>query len=436
MRTSFLQECIANPDRVEQPIKRQKLSTFEAEGVKFKVGAGEKLKEVSLSAALFAKLCCLCLKKDIQLETALSYPLTPVSQSQANIDGSMNKTDKSQLMHHLEKLGSNTEPTSVDYTIVDGMFFLHTLPQDLPLTYGDLSAFILQKLRSFKSSRIDIIFDKYVTPSVKHCERMRRGPGGTTADIYTIKGPQMLRPSNFRNSLRNDHFKAEFVKFLAEDWKSPQRHQYLGNLHLVVAYEECCYSLKNGSVTIETGMECSHEEADTRMFFHYAKYCDAETSRTRTKNVVVRTIDTDVMVIFLGNMAKMPDNTTTKCPVWLNMSTSTSRRYVNINSILQEIGNNVAKALPGYHLFTGSDFTSAFWRKGKVRPLQLMRKNQKFIDIFSKLGLFDTIPEEDILEFEKYTCLLYGQKGCADINKARANIFLNRYLYRTFNMFV
>ena len=95
LRTSFLQECIANPDRVEQPIKRQKLSTFEAEVVKFKVGAGKKLKEVSLSAALFAKLCCLCLKKDIQLETASSYPLTPVSQSLANIDGSMNKTDKS-----------------------------------------------------------------------------------------------------------------------------------------------------------------------------------------------------------------------------------------------------------------------------------------------------------------------------------------------------
>ena len=43
-------------------------------------------------------------------------------------------------------------------------------------------------------------------------------------------------------------------------------------------------------------------------------------------------------------------------------------------------------ALPGFHAFTGSNYTSSFSRQGKVRPLALLEKNQNAIEMFSKLG--------------------------------------------------
>ena len=47
-----------------------------------------------------------------------------------------------------------------------------------------------------------------------------------------------------------------------------------------------------------------------------------------------------------------------------------NRRYVNRSAIAISIGSNVCQALPAYHAFTGTDYTSAIIRKGKVRPFR------------------------------------------------------------------
>ena len=43
-------------------------------------------------------------------------------------------------------------------------------------------------------------------------------------------------------------------------------------------------------------------------------------------------------------------------------------------------------ALPGFHAFTGSDYTASFSRKGKVRPLALLEKNQNAIEMFYQVN--------------------------------------------------
>lgn len=42
----------------------------------------------------------------------------------------------------------------------------------------------------------------------------------------------------------------------------------------------------------------------------------------------------------------------------------------------------------GLHAFTGSDFTAAFYRKGKLKPLELLEKDAEgvFIQFFSSLS--------------------------------------------------
>ena len=47
---------------------------------------------------------------------------------------------------------------------------------------------------------------------------------------------------------------------------------------------------------------------------------------------------------------------------------------------------NLCTAIARFHAFTGSDYTTSFLDKSKVRPLALMEKLVKFKTTFGKLG--------------------------------------------------
>ena len=74
-------------------------------------------------------------------------------------DGTMAKTDKSTLFHHLESKIEHSIPTSVDTCIVDGNFLLHLLPSNKAPTYGSLARMILVHATALSKTRIDILFD-------------------------------------------------------------------------------------------------------------------------------------------------------------------------------------------------------------------------------------------------------------------------------------
>ena len=84
-------------------------------------------------------------------------------------------------------------------------------------------------------------------------------------------------------------------------------------------------------------------------------------------------------------------------------------------------------ALPGFHAFTGSDYTASFSRKGKVRPLALLEKNQNAIEMFSILGDEVVINVEQCADTEKLVCSMYGQKKLSSVVKARLEMFLKKY---------
>lgn len=57
--------------------------------------------------------------------------------------------------------------------ISDGFCLLHKIV-DAPKTFGLLSKKNLQKIVKNNASRIDIIFDRYFSPSIKDVERQSR----------------------------------------------------------------------------------------------------------------------------------------------------------------------------------------------------------------------------------------------------------------------
>ncbi len=54
---------------------------------------------------------------------------------------------------------------------------------------------------------------------------------------------------------------------------------------------------------------------------------------------------------------------------------SNTRHYIDVTDLVQELGPGLCQAMLGFHHFTGSDYSATFFKKGKIRPLQIMEKS-------------------------------------------------------------
>ena len=84
-------------------------------------------------------------------------------------------------------------------------------------------------------------------------------------------------------------------------------------------------------------------------------------------------------------------------------------------------------ALPGFHAFTRSDYRASFSRKGNVRQLALLEKNQNAIEMFSKFGDEEVINDKQWADAEKLICSMYGQNKLSSVVEARLEIFRKKY---------
>ena len=121
--------------------------------------------------------------------------------------------------------------------------------------------------------------------------------------------------------------------------------------------------------------------------------------------VVVRSPDTDVFLLLLAFAAEF------KGPVYMDTGSGDRRRIIDIGRIRAEVGDDISKALLGLHAFTGCDNTSAFMRKGKVRPFRIMQGNERYINAFKKLGETEDVPGDVCEVLEEFTCSMYGFKA-------------------------
>lgn len=301
---------------------------------------------------------------------------------------------------------------------------MHSLPPHLPDTYGGLASGILQQATSLCSKRVDLVFDAYPIPSIKESERARRGLDEKEEMVFIITGPEQHRPRNINDSMKSRSFKSELPKFLASEWESPQYAHLIGEKNVFISYLGACYQffVHDGKVVREEvgELKTNHEEADTLICAHVksiAKEMD------HTCNIVIRGSDTDIAVILLYHCWDM------SARIWMDVGTSSgnSRRYINITAIGASIGQPLCSALPGFHAFTGSDYTSAFHGKGKVRAFAQLVKDTDAQKAFSDRTK-GTITDEDRDSLKTFTTKMYGRKGKdVSLNDHRYSIFENTY---------
>ena len=84
-------------------------------------------------------------------------------------------------------------------------------------------------------------------------------------------------------------------------------------------------------------------------------------------------------------------------------------------------------ALPGFHAFSGSDYTASFMNKGKVTPLDLFQKQEAFCEAFAQLGEKDSVNEDVVLSVEAFVCTMYGKTKMKNVDEVRHAMFQQHY---------
>ena len=98
------------------------------------------------------------------------------------------------------------------------------------------------------------------------------------------------------------------------------------------------------------------------------------------ESAVVRTPDSDIIFILPHHKAEVD------LKIYLDTGSGKHHQSINVTDIAKEKGQVYCTSILGLYIFTGEDVTSAFNGKGKVGPLEKIKKKPKFYKAFAQLG--------------------------------------------------
>jgi hypothetical protein len=143
------------------------------------------------------------------------------------------------------------------------------------------------------------------------------------------------------------------------------------------------------------------------------------------KTVLVRTVDTDVIVILIGIFHDLlVVHSSAEIRVAFGMGKK--YRFYHINAICRNLAESKSRALPVFHAYSGCDTTSAFIGKGKKSAWHAWQVYDDATNAFVYLAnhpfaLLD-INSEQFQQLERLTVVLYDTSNpLTSINEARKN---------------
>ena len=97
--------------------------------------------------------------------------------------------------------------------------------------------------------------------------------------------------------------------------------------------------------------------------------------------IIVQSPDTDVLVLLISCSTSFQTNQLLLDTVFGDM-----RHNIDVNASALDLEEDPCLVFFGFHSFTGCDTTSAFVRKGKLRPIKLLQRlNRDYISPPSKI---------------------------------------------------
>ncbi|KAG1711251.1 hypothetical protein GQR58_002553 [Nymphon striatum] len=358
----------------------------------------------------------------IDLPAALTYPLSPIPLSLATADGHRRKTSKSKLTSLLidgvtlkdPKADNSIRDIRKNTTFVLDLIAAIRTMTNLPNTYEEFVWNFVSTLPK-GCKRLDIVADTYRKNSIKGGERNARG----SSQKVIIASSKSRLPRDFSAFMRNGENKTRLIEIISEVLRNNFK-KVLAMLRcptICISQEDVTYCVTESGVTVKEELSSNHEEADTKVILHSYKSMQEDPS----SKVVLRSPsgDTDILVLAV---ALLDSNR-----VYLDYGKGKLRRGFWLNSISMD--DQLKRALIGFHAFTGNDYVSSFFKKGKQMCWKVMKKNQNFVEAFCLLGVNWSVDVNDGIfqVLERYVCTIYGYPRETMVNVVRSKLFDKKF---------
>ena len=348
--------------------------------------------------------------REIDLQTVLSHELAARPLSLADTSGLLNKTNKAVLGQILKQITKEQLPSSMEKTctIIDGPALIQALGKPAKATnFGDLAdCFADAVFRNFSNSctRVDVVFDRYNSVSIKNACRSRRVCSKPIRRI--IYNRSVPLPTKWNNFISLSENKADLARFLSEELQNKAKTGLCQNELIVSGGFRDCVHAESNKRNIDT-LRANHEEADTRIVLHaHEAKCEGY------QRVLVSSQDTDVLVLLTHFASKLSKE------IWMCTGTYKQRVYVPVHDIL--LPDSVRRNLPAYHSITGCDTVSQFSGHGKRTTWETFNKHAELLD---HLGV-DSLSTQTVKKVEEFVCRIYAPNSMSNsINGIRYKLF-------------
>lgn len=349
----------------------------------------------------FAKLLISAKSREVNLHSILEKELGPIPLALFTETGQMRKTTKSQLMHTLEEKYLINAP-SKDYSsvtnksiIIDAMSIVQTTKASG--TFYEYAQILLKIVldQSQGYSRVDAVFDVYQIDSIKAAERSRRGEQKMVS--ISICHDSVPVPKNWNDFLSNINNKNELVNYIIQVW-SRSLHRIPTGVSLFCSAKEVCILRSSSHQNCEK-LTSNQDEADTRLILHAAD------ALSESELVVIRSVDTDVIIIVLHHFHSVLNERSEKDVIML-IGMGQHKRYISLYQLATNIPPAISINLLSLHALTGCDSVSSIFRVSKKRAMDVLEKGSYDLS----LGPEDWAPlsEDTYRECERFISHLYG----------------------------
>ena len=202
--------------------------------------------------------------------------------------------------------------------------------------------------------------------------------------------------------LKNNDNKNNLYEYLA----TKLLELYQGDQIMITTYRNTTLCSQSACLELDQHTcvrPCESEEADQRLVRHTLNLV-----QNGYKNILVRTIDTDVLVLLISHVRQLVEYDDVQLYAYL----INSDKHYDLRSIIEQLGSDICQALPYFYAFTGCDTVSSFYGKGKCKAYDVWiqsKQKQQLTDVFCQLGEKPaTVTVEQINILEKYVLELYG----------------------------
>ena len=218
----------------------------------------------------------------------------------------------------------------------------------------------------FGTQPISIIYficDTYQQKSIKNAERLFCG----SSQRYILKSPDMKLPADMQEFLRNGVNKELLFNLIEVALKDGKKR--IGDKVIYFSNVNHCLKITQHEAFIVTEKLSDDEEADTKLVA-LVKAANIANG----KLVMIRSLSRDIEVIVLFILHEFDGVT-----ILIDNGVGKSRKIKDMSTSL--LCQQKCKA--AVHTFSGNDYVSSFFQKGKNVMWKLVLQNDKFLDAFS-----------------------------------------------------